>query len=718
MAAPGVKVLSPDGELLDLAPESARNVLAENAGYLPATPENIAHAKLVKENGGVGNGLIANIEAGARGLTGGLSDLAEVKSGLTTPEALKTREEAFPKSAAVAKMIGSGVRVGSAAAAGTAAAIAAMPIMLGGGALAGVGILGGMAAAGLGGVAAGATEEISREALGPGPLVGEQIAQQALFGGVVDAASVPLGKLGGIALGRLFKGAAGLAGFAERQAVRATGASGAQIVKLADKGLAEDVGRQILDRGYLGKGFTNPGNTATEARALALADKGTAGQAIGETLANTTAEAPTTALAGDLRILAQPGKFDLSPKPWRDALDKAASLLEQHGVGPDKNLPVPALQAVKAELDAIIQPMAKSGIPKELATARRLVSQAMEQALPAQEQAIYIAAKQQFGLAKEATKLLTRAANKEAGSAPSGFLNQAKDPGLIMSTASAGPGGAAAYLGAKFAAQARSFGTVARASDYLSTTRAMQALAKGATGQWDSAITNILTGATSGAVKAVVGMDRYDDVVKGVEEAAQDPEQLTGAIHAALGPDMSEHHPEIATNASMVMQQAFKYLNEKRPKPNFAPTPYDSAYKPPDYLKAQWLDMVRGVVDPASVAANPSRDSLAAMRAVYPETYSAIVAKMQDRLSSHGEVPYRTKMIATQFMGLPVSTLTDAALGQRMQALYAAHDPANQKQPQGQQGTARTQGARSMRIKQIAQDDTTAVGHIQEHASN
>lgn len=419
MAAPGVKVLSPDGELLDLAPESARNVLSENAGYLPATPENIAHAKLVKENGGVGNGLIANLEAGARGLTGGLSDLAEVKSGLTTPEALKTREEAFPKSTAVAHAIGHGALVGGTAVAGTAAALALAPVSLGAAALGGIGLAGGMLAAGATGAATGASEELSREALGPGPLVGEQIAQQALWGGVTDAASVPLGKLGGIALGRLFKGAAGLAGFAERQAVRATGATGTQLGKLADKGLTEDVGRQILDRGYLGKGFTNLGNTATEARALAAADQGAAGKAIGGMLSTTTAEAPTTALAGDLRILAQPGKFDLSPKPWRDALDKAASLLEQHGVGPDKNLPVPALQAVKAELDAIIQPMAKSGIPKELATARRLVSQAMEQALPAQEQAAYMAAKQQFGLAKEATKLLTRAVNKEAGSAPS-----------------------------------------------------------------------------------------------------------------------------------------------------------------------------------------------------------------------------------------------------------------------------------------------------------
>lgn len=716
MAAAGVKVLSPDGELLDLAPESARNVLAENAGYLPATPENIAHAKLVKENGGIGNGIIANIEAGARGLTGGLSDLAEVKSGLTTPEALRTREEAFPKSAAVAKMVGGGVRVAGTAAAGTAAALALAPIGLGAAALGGIGLLGGMAAAGAGGAAAGASEELSREALGPGPLVGEQIAQQALWGGVIDAASVPLGKLGGIALGRLFKGAAGLAGFAERQAVRATGATGVQLGKLADKGLTEDVGRQILDKGYLGKGFTNLGNTATEARAMALADKGAAGSIIGETLANTTAEAPTTALAGDLRALAIPHKMELSPKPWRAALDKAAALLDEHGVGPNKDLPVSALQVVKTELDDIIGGMGKV-IPRELATARRLVSQAMERALPEQEQAAYVAAKQQFGLAKEATKLLSRAANKEAGSAPSGILNQAKDPGLIVSTATGGPTGAAAYLGAKFASQVKSFGNVARAADYLSTTKVMQSLAKGATGQWDGAITSILQGASSGTVKAVVGMDKYDDVARGVEEAAQDPEQLTGAIHAALGPGMSEHHPEIATNAAMVMQQAFKYLNEKRPKPNFAPTPYDSAYKPPDYLKAQWLDMVRGVVDPASVAANPSRDSLAAMQAIYPETYNAIVAKMQDRLAAHGNVPYRTKMIATQFMGLPVSTLTDAALGQRMQALYAAHDPANKQQPEGQQGTARTQGARSMRIKQIAQDDTTAVGHIQEHAS-
>lgn len=698
-----VELFTPQGELAHFDADSAENLIT--MGYTPVTPESLAHYKVVKQNSGVGSTLRANVEALGRGLSGGLTDVAESKLGLATPEELQAREEGSPSSTAVSKFIGQGALL----AGGTALAAAAAPAAVGAGI--GAALFGGVVGGGLAGAASGGTEEFSREVLGPAPLVGEQIAQHALSGGVSGVLSGVLGAFGGAALGRVLKGAGGLAGFAERQAVRSTGATATAVGKLEEQGLLNKVGRHILDEGYYGKGLANFGSSAVEARTAALATKEASGKFIGDTLASAGTKVEVGALANSLEQLGSVGKWDIFPQGFKASLRDAAAKLGA-GTGPSNALAVEELQVIKQKIAEQVSSMGGRNAPAELLEAQKLVRQAIDSAIPANASAAFMAAKQKFGLASEAAKLFKGAANKELANPGAGFRSMVADPGAAM-IATANPTAAAAYLGGKFASRASRFGNVARAADWLSSTSVVQGIARQSNKAWVQAVDDIIAGATGTTIRAVMDPGDYDSVARGVEQANLHPEELTGAIHAAIGQDVSADHPEAATHASLAAQQAFAYLEQHRPKAPFAPTPYDGDYTPPDYLKAQWLDMVRGVTNPASVLAHPTRDSLAALKAVYPETYAANVLSVQEALAKRGgkALPYQSKLLLNTFLGTPVSTLADTHLGQQMQAIYAQAGQ-GQGQDNGQKGSARNGAARTMRIKQIAQDEATTVDHM------
>lgn len=701
-AAQAVALITPEGDVQEFAPDSAANLLSFG-NYKPATPENLHALQLLKAQEGVLPGARAAIEAGARGLTGGLSDVAEAKLGLATPEELQARTEAHPYVSAAGKFLGQAAGLAGA----TAAATAALPATLGVGATA---LIGGMLGGVAGGAAQAGAEELSRQVLGPAPLVGEQVAQHALQGAITGALGGVLGWAGGQVLGKALRGAAGLSDFAERQALRATGATATQLGKLEESGLASDVGRHILDEGYLGQGIA--GNTAGEARAAAKGVAEEAGNTIGDTLSSMGAvpRGLRRTLAADLRTLAAPGPWEEAfPAAFKGRLEEAAKLLEGR-----PSVSVDDLQALKQEIGDAVRTQGGRQAPPALKDAYRAVNDAIDNLVPSENAEGFLAAKEQYGLAKEAAKLFKGAANREFANPAAGGL---ADP-MALGAAVLHPGAAAAYLAGKYALRAGRLGNVARAADWLSSTALVQRMANNANAQWLKAVDDVLAGNIGTAAHALVTPERYNEVARLVDRAQQDPQGFVGAVQQALGPELADKHPDIATHASLVVQNVFAHAAQTMPKAPFAPTPLDSSYTPSTDAKTRWLDMIRAIADPASVISNPTPEALQTLQTVYPDSYQAMVQHIQNKLSgaSANTLPYRSKVIVSQFLGAPISTYADVALGQRLQQLYAQQAAQQQQGGNGgdQRGSARTQSAKVMRFKQIAQDESTMVDRMRQ----
>jgi hypothetical protein len=95
-----VDVISPDGQPGSIPPEDAPNAFRQ--GYTYATPDAINQIKY----GSGAQQALAGLEAAGRGASFGLSTGAELATGLTTPEAIRGREEANPVTAGAGEVAG------------------------------------------------------------------------------------------------------------------------------------------------------------------------------------------------------------------------------------------------------------------------------------------------------------------------------------------------------------------------------------------------------------------------------------------------------------------------------------------------------------------------------------------------------------------------------------------------------------------------------------
>jgi hypothetical protein len=101
----GVPVWNPEGALVRI-PALDQSALMQ--GYRPASPEDLHEAELEEQYGGAMQGLKSFGEGAASAMTFGLSRRrAETALGMTTPEAIRGREEVHP----VAHALGTGAGV-------------------------------------------------------------------------------------------------------------------------------------------------------------------------------------------------------------------------------------------------------------------------------------------------------------------------------------------------------------------------------------------------------------------------------------------------------------------------------------------------------------------------------------------------------------------------------------------------------------------------------
>jgi hypothetical protein len=518
-----------------------------------------------------------------------------------------------------------------------------------------------------------------------------------------------LGGAGGLAGGIVGKGlqrlgflAKGLPEFAETQALRAARPTATELGKLNTKDIGQDVGRFMLEEGLL-KG------EAGEGAAAAKGIKDRVGSQIGDMLTHSKEMVEVEPFRRVFANLAVPSELEQFPASWRKPLAAYADVFAKR-----EWMTVSDLAKVKTQIQGAIDASGRAVAP-QLKEARDAINAAMEAALPQAQASSYSAAKGYYGLAKEAHKLLARQAAKEELN-PGGILaSVAKDP-FAVALGVLHPGAAAAYLANRFAGAAVRSGNIARAADYLSTTWVVKKLAEQAEQNWGAHIGSLLSG-TAREFNSPTLKD-YDRLAENVSDAAQNPHEVLRRTTTALGQDLTDHHPEVATQALLQAQQGIAYLEGIRPKPSAAPAMLDTTFVPSDHEKASWLDAHRAVADPASVLSYPTPAGIAAVKAVYPQSYGAMMGMIQERLTNartRDALTYAQKAQLAQHLGPGVSTLTDGQLIASMQQSYAAQAQQGQA-PKGQANSARTQRARQMKLKS-AEQDKTLFNRIQERAS-
>ncbi len=89
-----VNVMNPEGELVSIPQEHLQDALA--SGYSHAAPEAVAHHFKQEDYGSAGQIAATAAEGLAQGVAGPLATAAEIGLGISTPEAMRAREEVNP----------------------------------------------------------------------------------------------------------------------------------------------------------------------------------------------------------------------------------------------------------------------------------------------------------------------------------------------------------------------------------------------------------------------------------------------------------------------------------------------------------------------------------------------------------------------------------------------------------------------------------------------
>jgi hypothetical protein len=97
-------LIAPDGSLQGVHPDDVAAALG--AGYQHATPEQVQQHYQEQQYGTVGQQAATVAEGLARGVAGPLATQAEISSGITTPEAIKARQEVNPGEAGLSEVAG------------------------------------------------------------------------------------------------------------------------------------------------------------------------------------------------------------------------------------------------------------------------------------------------------------------------------------------------------------------------------------------------------------------------------------------------------------------------------------------------------------------------------------------------------------------------------------------------------------------------------------
>jgi hypothetical protein len=394
----GVPVWNPEGALVRI-PALDQSALMQ--GYRPATPEDIQQAQDEEQYGGALQGLASFGEGAASAMTFGLSPKIETATGLTTPDAIRGREEVHPVAHALGTATGvilplalsggaeapaAGASLTSRIASKTAPALIARAGRAAGHLVEGAGLpgaLGRLAPTAAMGATEGAlyagSELTEKALLGDPEITWEKAAAElglaALFGGAMGVGFKALSDVIPDNLGE--KASDWLGETAAHRNIKAAGAIQGDInraLKTKSREQLDKIGEEFGTRGLVGP-LTTPPTTLERAQALIQHGKNEARMLIGA--ADETAGAPRWTwqqLREDIepQVMAQlkgKGSTIRVAEALRSKLDDFSAAYH------DKILNVSDLYALRQDLDHSIYQYGKSLDPfvKPVAAPLKLV---------------------------------------------------------------------------------------------------------------------------------------------------------------------------------------------------------------------------------------------------------------------------------------------------------------------------------------------------------
>lgn len=192
-----------------------------------------------------------------------------------------------------------------------------------------------------------------------------------------------------------------------------------------------------------------------------------------------------------------------------------------------------------------------------------------------------------------------------------------------------------------------------------------------------------LYGGSAGHTKEPKGLDgQYHAATKAVATLASQPAVAQEHMQKSVAP-MVKHQPAMAMKVASKQTQAITYLQSKIPtQPAAAPGGLSPVHVRaiPDTEKASFLRTLRAVQRPLSALddlekGNLSKETVDALKAVYPETYDDLKTKVMNRVASLAadgdDVPYAQKLQIGRLFGVAVDPTQSPAFVAAIGKIFA-----------------------------------------------
>lgn len=184
---------------------------------------------------------------------------------------------------------------------------------------------------------------------------------------------------------------------------------------------------------------------------------------------------------------------------------------------------------------------------------------------------------------------------------------------------------------------------------------------------------------------------------------------------AIMNQDLSHYMPEHAMSLGQTIGNAVQYLNTQRPQEE-KQSPLDSKPVPNKIQKASYDRALNIAQQPLSIVNNIKSGNLTSvdikhLANIYPALYeqmkSSLMSSMVNHLSKNKEIPYKTRLGLSLFMGQPLDS------SMKPMSIQASQ-PAPQQIPQGAQGAQNVKHS-TTGLNKLAQMDATPMQARQAH---
>lgn len=201
---------------------------------------------------------------------------------------------------------------------------------------------------------------------------------------------------------------------------------------------------------------------------------------------------------------------------------------------------------------------------------------------------------------------------------------------------------------------------------------------------------NIGRGEVSAGLSRSFGNDRetnaktYQKRISQVQMYAQNPDQFHQTLDSATK-EVYEHAPNVATGIHTSAVAGVNFLASKVPQiPNQGPLAHK--YEPSQTEMSTFNRYYDAVENPVGIlkqaaAGTLTTEGIEAVKAVYPKLYEQMTSSILDKISTHKNVPYKSKLMLSLLLGQDMDGSTLPAMIQANQAAFAGNKKEDQPGP-------------------------------------